>query len=443
VTTPVSRSPRTRRWGVRLVVAGLVTSVLAGNSALLGLPIPPERVLLAGGFALLALDGHLPLGGRGRWRPVHTCMAATLLWALWSAWSHGTLFERYGAFAYVDRLVVPFLVFVLAPLVFRTREDLQLLMRALCVLGIYLGVTGVFEMLRWDALVFPPYVMDPSVGILFGRARGPFVEAEADGMTMAACLFVSGLTAARSRGTWRVVGVVGMVSCAVGVVLSLTRSVWLGTVLGLLAVVVTAPAIRRRALLVIGGAGALVTVLIVAVPGLDGLVQDRLAARRSLFDRENTNAAALRILEQHPLDGVGWARFQTLSADWVRQAPDFPITNVVIEVHNVVLARAAELGLVGVTLWVGCVLAGPGLAVVRRQRHALLAGWRWVLIGYGCVWLSCVMVSPVSYVLPNDLLWLFAGIVLRPYLLRPSAGVAAGPPPAAVTAGRAPPPAGA
>lgn len=405
----------------RLVVASLVCNVLSGNSWRLGLPVPPDRVLLFAGLALLVLGGAHPSLHRLVWRRVHTAMALMLLWTVWSGLTHGSFDTSYGAFALLDRLVVPFVLFVVGPVVFAREEDRRLLLRVLVVLGLYLGTTAVFEMVGPTSLVFPRYVMDPSVGILFGRARGPFVEAEANGLVLALCFFAAVLSAATSRRAWRAVSVLSAGMALVGLLLTLTRSVWLGTVLGALLVVAVTPSLRRRFVLLAGGAAAVLGAVLLAVPGLSTLLMDRLTTSRSVFDRQNTNAAALRAVAEHPVNGIGWTKFLTEGVDWVRQADDYPITNVDIEVHNVVLSRAAELGLVGAALWVACVLAGPGLALLRRPEPGL-EGWRLVFLGYAGVWGVCTMVSPVPYVLPNNVLWLLAGMLLHGHLVRrPSA----------------------
>jgi putative inorganic carbon (hco3(-)) transporter len=202
-----------------------------------------------------------------------------------------------------------------------------------------------------------------------------------------------------------------------GVVLTLTRSVWVGAALGVLVLMVVVPPLRRRLVALIAAATAAGGVLLLTVPGLATTLMDRLTTARSIFDRQNTNAAALRAVAAHPVDGIGWTQFLGQGTDWVRQADDYPITNVDIEVHNVVLSRAAELGLVGAALWVACVLAGPVLAMTRRPGDLDLQGWRPVVIGYACVWGVCAMLSPLPYVLPNNLLWLLAGMVLRDHLL--------------------------
>jgi O-antigen ligase len=285
------------------------------------------------------------------------------------------------------------------------------------VLGIYLGATAVFEVLGPASLVFPRYIMDPTAGILFGRARGPFVDAEADGMVLAFSLFASMLSVSRNTGWWRAVSASSAALSAVGVLLTLTRAVWIGTAVGAVVVMLMVPALRRRIVALVAGGVAALGALILAVPGLTTMLVARLTTERSVYDRQNTNAAALRAVEAHPLDGVGWMQFLGQSTDWVRQADGYPVTHVDIEVHNVVLSRAAELGPVGAAVWVACVVAGPVLAMLRTPRDADLQGWRPVFVGYLCVWVVCIMLSPVPYVLPNDLLWLVGGMLLRDHLV--------------------------
>ena len=410
--TPEVAPSRLHRAAVVLVTAGLLANTLAGNSWRLGLPVPPDRLLLAAGVLALCLDGTAWRAARPRWRPVHGLMVAMTAWTLWSALVHGSLLSSYGGFALLDRVVLPYGFFVLAPVLFRSERDRSVLLRALVGLGLYLGTTAVLEVLGPHALVWPRYIMDPDAGILFGRARGPFVEAEADGLVLAACLFASGLATTRLSGGWRVAAQLAVPLTALGTVLCLTRSIWLGVLLGLLLVVRQVPSLRRRLPAAAGGAVVVLVAVLVAVPAAGDALVDRLTTERSVYDRQNTNAAALRIVRAHPLTGIGWMQYLDQSVDWVRQADSYPITNVTIEVHNVVLSRAAELGVPGAALWVGSVLAGPGVAAARRRRGGPREGWRLVLVGYGGVWAVCTMVSPLPYPLANNLLWLLAGLTM-------------------------------
>jgi O-antigen ligase len=372
---------------------------------------------MAAAMGLFLLTGGIGELAALRWRAVHTAMTATVVWTLWSALGHDSLATSYGTYALLDRIVMPFLLFTLAPILFAEERDRQLLLRTLTVLGIYLGATAVFEVLGPSVLVFPRYIMDPTAGILFGRARGPFVEAEADGMVLACCLFAALLSVTRSRGRWRIASAAAAALTSVGALLTLTRSIWVGTVVGALVVIVIVPPLRRRIVAILAGAAAVVGALLLVVPGLTTTLLDRLTTERSVYDRQNVNAAALRAIAAHPVDGVGWMQWLGQSTDWVRQADTYPVTKVTIEIHNVVLSRAAELGLVGAGLWVACVLAGPVLAMLRRPTEASLEGWHPVFVGYACVWGVCIMLSPVPYVLPNNLFWLIGGMILRDHLV--------------------------
>jgi putative inorganic carbon (HCO3(-)) transporter len=411
MTASAERAEPRSTWVARLLVGSLACSLLSGNSARVGLPLPPDRILLFAALTLLVLGEGARDLSRLRWQRVYGAMVLVVLWTVWSGLTHGTLQSSYGFFALLDRLVIPFLLFALAPVIFARDADRRLLLRMFVLLGCYLGLTAIFEITGPHSLVFPRYVMDPDVGILFGRARGPLVEAEANGMVLAACLFASILALSRSRGAWRGAAAASAALSGLGVLLTLTRSVWIGTVLGTVIVVALVPSLRRRALLLAAGAAATLGAVVLSIPGLSTALVDRATTSRSVYDRQNTNAAALRVIAEHPLDGIGWTKFLSDGTDWVRQADSYPITNVDIEVHNVVLSRAAELGLIGAALWVACLLAGPGRAFLRRPADADLDHWRLVFIGYACVWGVCIMVSPVPYVLPNSLLWLLAGLL--------------------------------
>jgi putative inorganic carbon (HCO3(-)) transporter len=395
-------------------VLALPLAAFSGSWELLGVPIGPDRLLLGAGLVLLVLD---PWAWRGRrLRPVHVVVLATVVWAAVSASAGGTLTTSYGFFALLDRLALPFALMLVAPMIFRTSRRRDLLLRALVVLGLYLGITAVFEQVAPE-LVFPRYIVDPAVGIQFGRARGPFVESVANGLVIVTCAFAATLAIQRFDRVWRLLAWAAVLACTVGALLTLTRAIWVGAVVGLLAAGLAGHRRRRALPIALVALAVGVGVLLAVSPALRSASAERAGNERSVLDRQNVNAAGLRAVEQHPLTGVGWARWVDVGQNYVRQADDYALTNTDIEVHNVPLARAAEIGLPGAALWLACVIAGPGLAAVRRARGDL-DGWRLVLIGAGTCWLVASMLGPVPYALPNQLVFVLAGIVLGPYLLR-------------------------
>lgn len=418
-------------------LATILADTISGNSAQLGFPLPPQRLFLAGSLLLLALDRRVWRRVRLVLRPVHVAALAFIGWVLWSAASVGTLTTSIGGYALIDRILVPLTAFVLAPVVFATERDRDLLLKTLTLLGLYLGVTAVLESFGPHALVFPRYIVDAHVGIQYGRARGPFVESEDDGLVMSACAFAGGVLAWRIRGRWRTVGVLTTVAGAAGILLTLTRSNWIGAGLAALLTFVAVPRLRRYAPVLIVATTVTLAAVLAFIPALDAKVTGRLDTSRSLYDRFNTDDAALRVIDAHPLTGIGWERFLAIGTDYVRQGPTYPITNVGIEVHNVFLGRAAELGIPAALVFVLMILLGPVRAVLRPARGDL-QGWRVLSLAVLVTWLVCAFLSPLPYSTANLLLWLLPGVTLAPYLSAPrrSPGPrAAGPGPRAVGPG--------
>ncbi len=416
---PSSRIGTTDSAGpaVWLFLAFLISSVFAGRSDLLGLPVAPHRILL--GLSLVPIASLLRRSCGPRLHstpPYHqSLMVATGFWAVCSALAAGTLFTNLGFFALLDRLLLPFMSFVLAPLIFRRQADRQLLLKCLILLGVYLGLTALLEMTGLRQFVFTGYINDPQVGIHFVLARGPFVNAEADGLVMLTCCFAGATGFFRFRNLWRWVSVLACAACSVGCLLTLTRSVWLGCVLAVFVAVGSDPRMRKKLLVIVPAIVVGTGIVLTLVPGLQSAVTARAGTARSIYDRQNTNAAAIRVIEHKPLFGIGWMRFVDEGEDYVRQASNFPITNVHIEVHNVILSRAAELGLPGAALWLSCVLLGPvAVASRRRSRNDPLEVTTWTMVATAtlCGWSVAVLSSPVSYPVANMMVWLLAGVLI-------------------------------
>jgi putative inorganic carbon (hco3(-)) transporter len=412
---------------------GIALSVFSGNAQYMGLPVSPDRIVLAFAMAVLLWRSSrfsswsrnagpragLPFG------VTHWLIVLALGYAVVSAAWAGTLFEHDGFYGLLDRFgVVPFVLFLVAPRVFATDAARSALIVTLVMLGVYLGGTAIAEGLNLNALVFPRYILDPTIGIHADRARGPFVEAVANGLALFAC----GVAAAVAMSTWRrlesrCAAAAVLVLCVVGVVLTLTRAVWVASVVAPLAAMLCSAPLRRRVLPAGAAAAVIVLVALAGIPGLTASAQSRAETVRPVWDRLNTDAAALRMVEQRPLLGFGWDTFVTRGPDYLRQKSDFPLTGVGLNVHNVLLSHAVELGLLGFALWAGAFVCGIVGAAVRRAPPAL-EPWRIALIALALNWLIVASFGPLGYAFPTLLLWTWAGVVTAPSE-RPTAGASA------------------
>ena len=336
-----------------------------------------------------------------------------MLWAVGSAVWAGTLTTSDGFFALLDRFgLVPFLAFLVAPLAFRTDHQRAVLLGTLIVTGAYLGATALFEALNLDILVFPAYILDASVGIHAERVRGPFAQAVAMGLG----LFICGSAALMGAARWRrplelqVVCLAVAAMCAVGLVFTLTRAIWLGALAACLVVVVATPRVWRFVPAAAFCGLLLVVASLAFVPGLGDSAQDRASDQSPVWSRENTNRAALGIIAERPLFGIGWERFPDRSGPWFRQDEDTPLNGAGEGVHNVILANASELGLPGAFLWLAGTLLAIGGALTRRVASELQP-WKVLLVGSAVMLAVAGSLGPLPYAFPLLVVWTLAGLV--------------------------------
>lgn len=428
-----------------ILCAGAALAVLSGNWGLLGMPFGVDRLVVLAGIAATLVAASRDPEIRLVARPVHLALAAAAAWAICSALMAGTLSSSVAVYSLMDRYgLVPFLAFFVAPYAFRTLAARVLLIRTLVVTGAYLGLTAVFEEIGPTALVFPRFILDPSVGLHFDRARGPFLEASANGVVLVMCAVVCALGARQFTGTWRRVSVAAGGLCLIGVALTLTRSAWIAAVLGGAAALMYAPHLRRYVLPAAGGLVAVVVAILVLVPGFAGSAQQRAEDRSPVWDRQNLVTASARIVEDQPLWGLGWSRYPTDSPEYFRQADDYPLQGEGLVVHNVPLLYLTELGILGFAVWVlgaAVALVGP----LRRRLPAPMADWQAAHLAILVAWATVAQFAPLAQFMPNLLVFMWAGVTagcvpwMSPFSARPGAAPTPARPGTAADAGRAAP----
>lgn len=397
----------------------IAAAVFSQHADDLGVPggLPMDRVLfLAGLTALVAgFPFGVPRARKLRWRPVHALMLLTVLIVVMLSLASGAIESERGQFAILDRLgIVPFLYFAVAPLAFGTRRDRQILLVTGVVVGWYLALTAALEAFGVDGLVWPAYINDPTVGLHVDRARGPFAESTAMGLGLlgSGALAIVALRCWRSRAAraaaWLLLPLVGL-----GCLFTLTRAVWLAAV-GMVLVSMVADRSLRRYLVPLLVVGAVAVVVALAtVPGLSDRVDERRNENLAVWDRLNTNRAALSAFQDKPLTGVGFGQFSDYSTPYLEQHSDYPLTGGSIEVHNILLSRLAEIGLLGTVPWLGAVVVGLVIPALTRGSPEF-EPWRAGLLAYGTGFAIVAMFGPASAAFPNSLLWLLGGIATIP-----------------------------
>jgi putative inorganic carbon (HCO3(-)) transporter len=390
---------------------GIVLTMFSGNWQYFGISVPLDRVVLAMGALALVL--RIPLGERWmlRLRLPHYAMAIAVAYAVTSAYVSGTLGQHGADFALLDRFgIVPFAAFLLAPLAFPGRRERMVLAGVLTLAGAYLGITALFETTHLNGLIWPRYILDPSVGIHLGRARGPFAEAGANGMAMWGCAVAATIVLVEARALIaRLAAAAVSLLCVAGILFTLTRAVWLGAGVAGLVTLFGMRELRRFAVPVLVAGLTIVVGALVAVPSLSARASAREHDQSPLWDRYNSDQAGLNMVLAKPLVGVGWGRYPYVSDGYYQQSANYPLTTVPA-IHNIYISNAAELGLIGFAAWAAALIAGIGGALLSRPPPHLRI-WRAALFAIAVEWAVVGGFGPLSYTFANLLLWTWAGVV--------------------------------
>lgn len=409
-------------WPISLGVAAMIFS---SHWDLTSSPIPLDRVLIVAGVLSLILRARTIRDVLGNeLSAIHVLLLAAALFAFGSAVISGTIGDHDAIFALLDRYgIVPFVLFAVAPAAFPDARTRRILLITLTVVGAYLAYTSILARVGPQSLVFPQYIVDPAIGIHADRARGPFVESVANGLALFECgVAAAFLWRTELDSRMRMGAALVVAACSLSIVLTLTRSIWIGSAVALLAAMASSAQTRRLVVPIVGAVAAMALLALAVVPGLSADASSRESDQAPIWDRENTNAAALRMVGERPLLGFGWFEFQSQNAAHQRLADDHIITGAGLEEHNVFLSNAAELGLLGTLLWGAALVVAVGGGIFRRGPPEL-DWWRVGLVAIAVQWLIVANFVPLGYAFPTALLWLWAGVAWY----RPSPAPAAGP----------------
>jgi putative inorganic carbon (HCO3(-)) transporter len=309
-----------------------------------------------------------------------------------------------------SKFIVPFALFHLAGLVFATeRRFRQFELFALVVLG-YLSCTAIAFLVGAKSLIFPRFILDESLGFHADRARGPLLQAVANGVS----LNLLGLLAlhAYRRGSVRgVKAVVVLASLPIAILATMTRAVWLsftGTVLALIFLSKNrALRLACVGLVLVAGLGLLV---VLSSHESAGALSDRLAERGPVDYRQAVYAGGWDMFLQRPLAGWG---FHQMPAELPRHVSGY--SEKLLYPHNTYLELLVEHGMVGLVLYFWLMWEmwrlGRG-AIPDKEKRGFLDPqfhrmWPILLAVY---WLNASMVV-MSYQFVNGLLFTMAGML--------------------------------
>jgi O-antigen ligase len=305
---------------------------------------------------LRVLALRLPVNISG---PVTLPMLALLLLALSCVMVKPYDSQNWSVFA--AKWLVPFALYHLAGLVFTDAASLRRFETFTLTVLAYLSVIAILFLLDAKALIFPRYILDESIGIHADRARGPFLQAVANGMALNMLGLVA-LNAFRRRRLGAVPALFFLIALPLAMLATKTRAVWLSFVGSVLVLVLLSSNARvRRACLALCIATGLGVCALLSMGHTNASLADRLQEASPVEFRMAVYRAGWQMFTEKPLSGWG---AHNMERELARNISDFH--QEAFFMHNTFLEIAVEHGLLGLGLYLWLIV---GLFRVGRRRR--------------------------------------------------------------------------
>jgi putative inorganic carbon (HCO3(-)) transporter len=341
--------------------------------------------------------------------PVTWPLVGLLVLALCDALSQPYDPETWGVLA--AKWLVPLGLYVLAGHIFedaQSRRKFEIF--ALLVLA-YLCLIAILFMVGATQFIFPRYILDEGLGIHADRARGPFLQAVANGLALN-MLGLIAMDSFRRHRVPRVPAVLLLAALPLAIVATKTRAVWLSFAGSILWLMFFSPSrrLRRTCLcLVLGGGLALIPTLGLGDSQLS--LKERLEESGPVTFRMAVYQAGWEMFLQKPLSGWGSLAMQTELSSRITEFHQEQFF-----FHNTYLEILVQYGVIGLALYGWLVVRLFRLGRKRRGLHSPVgtfpdAQFRslWPLIVAVYLLNGCFVVMNYQFV--NGILFALAGML--------------------------------
>lgn len=308
------------------------------------------------------------------------------------------------------KTIVPFAMFHMAIVIFDGERQLRQFEIFSVVVLAYLCFTSIAFLIGAKALIFPRFILDESVGFHADRARGPLLQAVANGVS----LNMLGLLALHARLRGRIRGLLSAIllaSIPIAILATMTRAVWLSFAASTATLIFRLRhSMLRRICVVMVLIGGPLLLLTVTFTGEQEKLGERLHESGPVDYREAVYTGCWEMFVQKPFFGWGINQIPAELASHVsgyQQKELYP--------HNTYLELLVEHGLLGLALYIwifweilrlgrGPVPSHESNGVLNQQFHTI-----WPLL-IGIYLLNAALVV-MNYQFVNGFLFTMAGML--------------------------------
>lgn len=243
-----------------------------------------------------------------------------------------------------SKFIVPFALFHFAALIFRGASQRKHFEIFVILALAYLVFIAIAFLADAHALIFPRYILDESLGFHADRARGPFLQAVANGVSLNILGILILALPQERKAVLRLLWVV----LPLAVLATMTRAVWISFAASTIVLGFRLVERRLQALCALLAVAGLMTGLAIGFSNhsLKTAIWDRTGERGPVAARLAVYEAGWSMFKEHPV--TGWPAGSTY-AELGRRMEGYHLRT--FYVHNTYLALLVEFGLPGLALY--------------------------------------------------------------------------------------------
>ncbi len=308
------------------------------------------------------------------------------------------------------KFIVPYALFHLAILVFREERQLRRFELFAMIVLAYLCFTAIAFLVGAKQLIFPRFILDESLGYHADRARGPLLQAVANGVS----LNMLGILALHATLRRRIRGFragVLLAALPMAILATMTRAVWLSFAASIGLFILRSNNRRLRyACIAIGVVAVLGSLAVLSFDDQRHIFRDRLQESGPLDFRQAVYTGCWQMFLEKPLTGWG---VNQLPSELARHVSGY--SEKELYPHNTYLELLVEHGIVGLALYLWLmwellrlawspIPVGETQGFLNQQFHSL-----WPIL-LGVYWVNAALVV-MNYQFVNGLLFTMAGML--------------------------------
>ncbi|MDP8230594.1 MAG: O-antigen ligase family protein [Candidatus Gorgyraea atricola] len=385
--------------------------------------ISMERILFAfliGIFIIEVFSGKLKIS---RFTGIEYVMLLFCLFALISMFWTGSLIRAGGKLNIGQLLtgyIFPFSMFFISKNVYDNAKKREGFIKFVMLIGLYLVCTAFLEHFHINRLIWPRYILDPSFGIHFERARGPFVQGAVNGTVLGFVLVSSFyfLLHRNKRDLWRTCSRVLLILSPIAIFFTYTRAAWVGALAGfslILLFILKQGKKMSTLVIIILCIGIFIGLGFFLDDSVVSLSSERAFDESPVHDRLNLYIAMINMFKEHPILGVGFGKFTEFSKNYFKNVDGIHFQAVGLSGHDSFAGVLAEMGILGFSL-----IASVYLLILRssirlyknlkkdaKDTQLVIVFWAFMIVFI----VNSVFIEMKFFEFVSSMFFVFAGII--------------------------------